>query len=663
MANEEYQDKLQQQSYIKDQQAVIPGKLPAAPIYGPSRELQIKVGPSMPTVYAQRLTPTDIGELIEENQTLRNRVLERMWACPICNLPFKKYDIAKIREHAQEHNKQMQEAGQCPLCGTSDWAFMSMDQKWEHLQWHMAKNFATAKPDPWQQVQCPACDMDFSMMRPETIIAHCLRHSPSIVQCCGRCGLNKAQCTNEELIHHQQACREAPDRKTGDPVPKFCECCGKDTSTQTRSRELLHSRDCKRHMTIGKTFCTKCGLDITTLDDLQISAHTSRCTTPRGITGQFCGRCATDLSKLDTIGTAGHQQTCQPSKSTASTSDEERPELLEHRKTGPPGNIEPPDRWGTPPETQTIPSDLGKCPIDGCYHKIGTMTREEIFTHLQTHSNIGTQAAGVNVTSFKCPLQDYKGETCNRVLSLENNALDLKYHYVHRGTAAEQKAVQEAGNGREANDPATQGLRDAHKAADASLQTHTGFLAEHQPLPPPKDKPKGNPIKPHTSASPEETSRPPREPSATKSNASAQNEGSNGGSLATNETAKPPEKPSATKPKASAQSEGSNGESLTAEETAKPPEKPSATKPRASAQNEGNGDLTGEETEESEESEESAKPATTAIPPRRTMPPRAAKSAAPSLARSTGPATFGVRQKRRSCYQKVGGKPKRAKKS
>jgi hypothetical protein len=32
---------------------------------------------------------------------------------------------------------------------------------------------------------------------------------------------------------------------------------------------------------------------------------------------------------------------------------------------------------------------LGKCPIDGCQQEIGSMTREEMFAHFETHSNYG----------------------------------------------------------------------------------------------------------------------------------------------------------------------------------------------------------------------------------------------------------------------------------
>lgn len=91
LTEQSYQDKLQRNSWIKDQGVVEPGKMPAAPVFGPTSELMLRVGSSMPTIYAQRLTPTDIKYLQDENQKLRNQVLDRMWACQICDMGFETY--------------------------------------------------------------------------------------------------------------------------------------------------------------------------------------------------------------------------------------------------------------------------------------------------------------------------------------------------------------------------------------------------------------------------------------------------------------------------------------------------------------------------------------------------------------------------------------------
>jgi len=311
MANESHLNGLQRQSYIKDQSVIIPGKQPAAPIYGPSRELQIKVGPSLPTVYAQRLTPTDIDQLLEENQNLRNKVLDRMWSCPICDVALNHHDNDKIREHGEEHIKQMEEAGQCPWCENTNWAFMTRDQKQHHFQQHMSMEQTDQIRKFWKQIQCPACDIDFTGMTPEVIIKHCLKHNPNVVQYCDKCGLHEAACTEGELINHRKTCREAPDWKEGEPLPAFCEFCGKDTSTQTEAELLLHERDCLNIPRANfERFCTKCGLDISILNNRDLAGHDSRCRAPRGHRKRFCARCGTHLTGLDETGKFRHGETC-----------------------------------------------------------------------------------------------------------------------------------------------------------------------------------------------------------------------------------------------------------------------------------------------------------------------------------------------------------------
>lgn len=320
MAEEHYQDDLQLQSYTKDQRAVIPGRLPAAPLYGPSRELQIKVSSNFPTVYAHRMTPSDFEELAEENQMLRNKILERMWACPICNMTFKNFDDTRIREHVQEHISHIQEAGECPLCGSASWTFMSMEERRGHLAWHMANEREAEQQAKWRNVQCRACDGDLSGLSGDAIVTHCLKHSPDLIQYCDKCGLHEGAFSQLEQLHHHQVCHEAPERRQGDPEPNFCESCGKDKSCQTHLQRGLHFRDClKVPSAASKRFCTKCGLDTTQLNNVQLAGHNFRCRIPRGVKGKYCGRCCADLSELDTVHKLRHRRVCRPKNvSTAS---------------------------------------------------------------------------------------------------------------------------------------------------------------------------------------------------------------------------------------------------------------------------------------------------------------------------------------------------------
>lgn len=324
MENETYLNGLKQQSYIKDQPVVIPGGLPIAPVYGPSRELQIKAGPSVPTVYAQRITLTDIGELLDENQNLRNRALDRMWSCPICeNVTFKHYDNDGIREHAEDHRRKLEEAGQCPWCGIATWAVMTSEERREHSRKHTAGDDIGTARNLWKWPRCPTCDVDFSSMLPDAIIKHCLDHTPDALQYCDKCGLHEAGCTTEELAHHHQVCRQAPERQKWQTLPIFCERCGKNISSQSSSQVLRHATDCPVEATQrGRLFCTKCGLDTHLFNNQELENHAFRCTVPGGVVGgMFCGRCATNLTKLSKASRASHNQTCsgQPSESAANS--------------------------------------------------------------------------------------------------------------------------------------------------------------------------------------------------------------------------------------------------------------------------------------------------------------------------------------------------------
>ena len=62
--------------------------------------------------------------------------------------------------------------------------------------------------------------------------------------------------------------------------------------------------------------------------------------------------------------------------------------------------------------------------------------------------NQSAKAAGGAQAILRCPLLDYKGERCDQELSLERDGgIDLRLHFLHRGTISEQEEVQLAGKG------------------------------------------------------------------------------------------------------------------------------------------------------------------------------------------------------------------------
>jgi hypothetical protein len=140
-------------------------------------------------------------------------------------------------------------------------------------------------------------------------------------------------------------------------------------------------------------------------------------------------------------------------------------------------------------ETQSgIQSFLRRCPIDGCQMVIGTMNREDMFTHFRTHSNVRAQVVGSELTTFECPLLDYKGEVCHHKLSLKNGGADLRFHYGHRGSPADQEAVQAAARSEALTDPLAKGVIMEPEAAETSAQsqkpppqTHAQLLSYYLP--------------------------------------------------------------------------------------------------------------------------------------------------------------------------------------
>jgi transcription elongation factor Elf1 len=264
----------------------------------------------MPTIYAQRLTPTDIKQLQDENQKLRNQVLDRMFACPICDEEFETYDKDQIRAHCRLHQQQLEEAGQCPSCCDPQWVFMTNFEKRSHFAMHQDQHESAKIKDFYKSQRCPVCDVDLSKTKPEQVIRHCLEHSPGQFRFCDRCGLNERDCNAEELSHHHFKCRLADDRQAGDPEPVFCKNCGLNTTRATPEQNQAHLKQC--HEGPPGRFCIKCGLNET--DHLwnrpAIAKHDSHCTPPSGFHKKFCEKCGIEVASMNTTATALHQMTC-----------------------------------------------------------------------------------------------------------------------------------------------------------------------------------------------------------------------------------------------------------------------------------------------------------------------------------------------------------------
>ncbi|CZT44414.1 uncharacterized protein RSE6_04577 [Rhynchosporium secalis] len=304
MLNHTAQNNLQQRSWAQDQSVIEPGYAPAAPLYGDNLELAISVGPSMPTVFVQHLTPTDIIELRKENRKLLNHALEREIGCPICNMTFKAYDNDAKSAHYQTHMEQINSAGNCPICN-ENWALFTWSQKRDHLHADFAKKGSQDIRQFWDDIKCPICNLDFAGKTAESVTTHMASHVPGALKFCDRCGLDLLRCSPIERDHHDQVCtRDTPVRPAGAPDSILCQFCGRERTPESEKN--------REHTVCGNgQHCIRCGLNLSLLGGPQEQhSHSTRCRVPGGTTGKYCRRCGKNLQSLTFLDKTAHHDDC-----------------------------------------------------------------------------------------------------------------------------------------------------------------------------------------------------------------------------------------------------------------------------------------------------------------------------------------------------------------
>jgi hypothetical protein len=295
-------------SFLVDQSVVEPGHKPQAPIYGQSREIEHRVSDALPSLFFERVTPTDISRTLEEKRYLQNQVLERETACPICNTNLARYRVDETRDHFNKHIQQIQSAGNCPFCDTEQWALWTPDERKQHLGTHTSDTDSKIATEFWESLHCPVCDLQLDDLgNTKAILFHMAEHTPGVLQFCDRCGLHVKSCDQVEIDHHHQECILKPDSPLNAANPIYCDTCGKNRSERSHDEKIDHRRYCR--LGLG-AWCDVCGLNITALSTYGVSKHRSHCKTPGGFDRKFCSRCGVNLAAMDATSLAYHKQTC-----------------------------------------------------------------------------------------------------------------------------------------------------------------------------------------------------------------------------------------------------------------------------------------------------------------------------------------------------------------
>ena len=262
----------------------------------------------MPSIFFERITPTDISRVLDEKKHLQNQVLERETACPICDTNIAKYRTDETRDHFNKHIQQIQSAGSCPICETEQWSLWIPDERKLHLSTHAGVADSEVARTFWDSLLCPVCDIQLDDLgNTKAILYHMAEHTPGVLEFCDRCGLHLKSCDQVEIDYHHQECILKPDRDLTARTPIFCDTCGKNRSVRSHEEEIAHRRYCR----LGRgLWCDVCGLEITELSENGVAKHRSYCTTPGGFDRKFCARCGVNLGVMDDFSIAYHKQTC-----------------------------------------------------------------------------------------------------------------------------------------------------------------------------------------------------------------------------------------------------------------------------------------------------------------------------------------------------------------
>ncbi|KAI6714117.1 hypothetical protein JHW43_003338 [Diplocarpon mali] len=416
MSEQNAQNSLQKKSWTQDQSVIEPGHKLETPLFGDMLELPLTVGPNLPTVYAQHLTPTDIAQLLRDRRKAVNHVLERETACPICSEVFASYDNEKKKKHYEQHTEQIHAGRVCPLCEDANWRFWTLSQKRDHLINDQNEQVKAEIKAFWSVTRCPVCNEEFRDLTAEQVIAHLAAHIPGALKFCDRCGLDISSSTPAEISHHDRACVFVAVRPPN--VDWLCNLCGKEDKS---GHESTHPG----FQDPSAPFCVRCGLSLAKLDESACDDHGSRCRRPSGPSAVFCKRCGIDLSSLDALGFAAHNNECYRTAPTSiaggSLATLAKAKAVEKQRIQNDRDLTELQRQRAElaqrksilarRETDVLAqeilvgdrvvdlADLGACPFPSCSFDLGTRDRVQLLDHLRFHAGAASAAIAGDASS------------------------------------------------------------------------------------------------------------------------------------------------------------------------------------------------------------------------------------------------------------------------
>lgn len=236
------QDDLRVAAYHKAQSVHEPhAAKPEPPRYGKSVENQLVTGPTMPSVFANSSSLSEIRQILARNGELERLVLGRTTYCGMCDksIPFttKEQQDAHFAGHIDGLHS-------CGFCGISFNTATQAERK-SHLASHADVRYTKQAADTSQQPDTTAVS---PRPTPVNSGSRKLTQTPvvegDIILYCQNCSVDLARfTTSAQLIEHTRAC---PRRNLPPSEPAYCKFCGIEITTLGNADDITNHRNlCK----------------------------------------------------------------------------------------------------------------------------------------------------------------------------------------------------------------------------------------------------------------------------------------------------------------------------------------------------------------------------------------------------------------------------------